>query len=98
MMGRATTGMEAGMTGEKKKVIEKYRLHEKDTGSVEVQVSLLTHRVNGLKEHFAEHRKDFHSRRGLIQMVEKRKKLLKYLKRKDELRYKELIRSLGLRK
>ena len=86
------------MKEEKKKVIEEYRLHEKDTGSVEVQVSLLTERVNGLKGHFTEHRKDFHSRRGLIHMVEQRKKLLKYLKRKDEERYKELIRSLGLRK
>ncbi len=69
-----------------------------DTGSPEVQVALLTHRINGLQQHFSTHRHDHHSRRGLLQMVNKRRKLLDYLKRSDQERYTALIGSLGLRR
>lgn len=82
----------------KKTVIEKFKIHESDTGSPEVQVALLTERINSLTEHFKIHKKDVHSRRGLIKMVNARRKLLQYLKRKDEERYKNLIERLGLRK
>lgn len=69
-----------------------------DTGSPEVQVALLTHRINDLQQHFSKHRHDHHSRRGLLQMVNKRRKLLDYLKRSDHERYTALIGSLGLRR
>ncbi len=75
-----------------------YKLHDKDTGSVEVQVALLTARIKELTEHLKLHKKDHSSRRGLIMMVNKRRKLLTYLKKQDEGRYKELIGRLGLRK
>lgn len=78
--------------------IEKYRIHPKDTGSADVQVALLTKRINGLTEHFKTHQKDHHSRRGLLQMVGKRKRLLEYIKKNDVDRYSNLIGSLGLRK
>ena len=79
-------------------LVEKYRTHGSDTGSPEVQVALLTAQINHLTEHFKAHKKDHHSRRGLLMMVSKRKGLLEYLKRKNVDRYKNLIKSLGLRK
>ena len=83
---------------EKTKIIQKFALKEGDTGSPEVQVALLTDRINKLSAHLATHKKDNHSRRGLLQMIGKRKKLLAYLKAKDIERYKALIAALGLRK
>lgn len=82
----------------KKSIIEKYRLHEKDTGSPEVQIALLTERVIYLTEHFKIHKKDHHSRRGLLMLVGQRRRLLDYLKAKDVERYKTLIADLGIRK
>ncbi|MCC6749612.1 MAG: 30S ribosomal protein S15 [Deltaproteobacteria bacterium] len=82
----------------KKGVIEKYRAHEKDTGSPEVQVALLTERINHLTEHFKTHAKDHHSRRGLLKLVGKRRRLLDYLKDKDADRYRKVIGDLGIRK
>jgi small subunit ribosomal protein S15 len=83
---------------QKKTVVETYRLSETDTGSPEVQVALLTAHINHLMPHFAEHKKDNHSRRGLLRMVNQRRKLLDYLKGKDLTRYRSLIERLGLRK
>lgn len=83
---------------DKKNVIEKFARSENDTGSSEVQIALLTERINHLTRHLKEHPKDFHSRRGLLKMVGQRKGLLNYLKQKDVLRYRELIAALGLRK
>lgn len=82
---------------EKKKIIEKYQLHENDRGSAQVQVAILTARINQLREHFDDHRKDHHSRRGLLRMVGRRRKLLDYLRRKDLQQYRELLEDLGLR-
>lgn len=82
----------------KRQIIEQFKTHDKDTGSAEVQVAILTARINRLTEHLRTHRKDHHSRRGLLMMVGKRKRLLEYLKRKDEKRYLELIERLNLRK
>ncbi|MBQ7706516.1 MAG: 30S ribosomal protein S15 [Lachnospiraceae bacterium] len=82
----------------KKDIIEKYGRTEGDTGSPEVQVALLTARINDLNEHFKVHPKDHHSRRGLLKMVGQRRNLLAYLKSKDIERYRKLIESLGLRK
>jgi small subunit ribosomal protein S15 len=82
----------------KHELIEKFRTHTTDTGSPEVQVALLTKRINHLTEHFKTHQKDHHSRRGLLQMVSSRKSLLEYLKRTKVERYKNLIKELGLRK
>jgi small subunit ribosomal protein S15 len=79
-------------------IIKEYQREEGDTGSPEVQVALLTHNINGLQEHFQNHKKDHHSRRGLIRMVNQRRKLLDYLKSKDASRYSELIKRLGLRR
>ena len=83
---------------QKKAVVEEYRTSESDTGSPEVQVALLTAHISHLTPHFAEHKKDNHSRRGLLRMVNQRRKLLSYLKKKDETRYRSLIERLGLRK
>ncbi len=83
---------------QKTEIIEEYRTHGSDTGSPEVQVALLTKRINGLTEHFKAHKKDHHSRRGLLMLVSQRKSLLEYLKRKNEERYRGLIKRLGLRK
>ena len=83
---------------EKAQVIKDYQLAEGDTGSPEVQVALLTININKLQEHFGEHGKDHHSRRGLIRMVNQRRKLLDYLKRKNVDRYSKLIERLGLRR
>lgn len=82
----------------KAELIEQYKTHDGDTGSPEVQVALLTERINGLTEHFKAHKKDHHSRRGLLQLVSQRKSLLGYLRKKDTERYKTLIERLGLRK
>ena len=82
----------------KQELISQYAQHENDTGSPEVQVALLTERINGLLGHFKAHKHDHHSRRGLLKMVAQRKSLLGYLKNKDLGRYKKLIESLGLRK
>lgn len=79
-------------------VIDKYKRTENDTGSPEVQVALLTARINYLTEHFKTHKKDHHSRRGLVHMVNSRRKLLDYLKNKDVERYRDLISNLGLRR
>ncbi|MFH1798774.1 MAG: 30S ribosomal protein S15 [Candidatus Omnitrophota bacterium] len=83
---------------EKKAIIAKFKKHDSDTGSSEVQIALLSERINKLTEHFKTHKKDHHSRRGLLMVVNKRRKLLKYLKIVDESKYKEVISSLGLRK
>jgi len=82
----------------KKNVIKKYSSHEGDTGSPEVQVALLSERINYLTEHFKSHAKDHHSRRGLLMLVGKRRRLLDYLKTKDVQRYSDLIRKLNIRK
>ena len=82
----------------KTEVIGSYRTHDTDTGSPEVQVALLSERINYLTEHFKTHAKDHHSRRGLLKLVGQRRSLLDYLKRKDTERYAELIRRLGIRK
>lgn len=82
----------------KENVLTQYRTHESDTGSPEVQVALLSQRINQLTEHFKTHKKDNHSRRGLLKMVSQRRSLLDYLKRKDIDRYHELISRLGLRR
>ncbi|MGB9766056.1 MAG: 30S ribosomal protein S15 [Sulfurihydrogenibium sp.] len=86
------------ITAEKKKeLIKKFALHENDTGSPEVQIAILTERIKNLTEHIKANKKDLHSRRGLIGMVNKRKKLLNYLKRTDEERYKKIVKELGIR-
>jgi small subunit ribosomal protein S15 len=79
-------------------IVENYRQHETDTGSPEVQVALLTNRINDLMGHFKTHKKDNHSRRGLLKMVSQRRSMLDYLKRKDIARYHQVIERLGLRK
>ncbi len=79
-------------------LIGNYQTHEGDTGSPEVQVAILSERINYLTEHFKVHAKDHHSRRGLLKLVGQRRRLLDYLKRKDTERYAELIRRLGIRK
>ena len=83
---------------DKSQIIAEYRQNSTDTGSPEVQVALLSAKINQLTEHFAGQKKDHHSRRGLLRMVNKRRKLLDYLKENDEGRYKELISRLGLRR
>ena len=85
-------------TETKAEIIEEYQIEKGDTGSPEVQVALLTHNINALQEHFRAHKKDHHSRRGLIRMVNQRRKLLDYLKSKDASRYLELIKRLELRR
>ena len=87
------------LTKEKKtEIIKKYQLDENDTGSVEVQVALLTKRINDLNEHLKVHTHDYHSNRGLLKMVGQRKSLLSYLAKTDVQRYRELVKKLGLRK
>tara|TARA_B100002003_G_C13936855_1_gene454854 strand:- start:198 stop:467 length:270 start_codon:yes stop_codon:yes gene_type:complete len=85
-------------TAKKQEVIKEYATKKDDTGSPEVQVAILTTRINELSEHMQIHKKDLHSRRGLLAMVAKRRKLLDYLKKKDESRYQKLIQSLGIRR
>jgi len=82
----------------KEEVVNTYRTHESDTGSPQVQVALLTKRINHLTEHFRTHKKDNHSRRGLLKMVSQRRSMLDYLKRRDIEAYHKLIESLGLRR
>lgn len=82
----------------KQDLISTYRVHESDTGSPEVQVAILTQRIAGLNEHLKEHKKDFHSRRGLLQMVGKRRALLTYLRKSEPDRYIALVDRLGLRR
>ena len=84
--------------GAKKEVIERFKIHEKDTGSPEVQIALLTSRIQYLTDHFKVHKKDHHSRRGLLKLVGQRRRLLNYLKRKDVEKYRRLILGLGIRK
>jgi len=87
------------LTKEKKaEVKDKFKLHEKDTGSPEVQIALLTERIIYLTEHFRTHKKDHHSRRGLLKLVSRRRKLLEYLKRRNYEGYTTIIRELGLRR
>ena len=87
------------MTAEaKKQIVDDYKKHEGDTGSPEVQIAILTKRINELTEHLKTHKKDFSSRRGLLKMVGKRNSLLKYLTREDRERYQSVIGRLGLRK
>lgn len=83
---------------EKQQVIQQYGMNEKDSGSAEVQIALLTSRIQHLTEHLRTHKKDHHSRRGLLKMVGQRRRLLKYLRRKDLDGYRELLQKLGLRK
>lgn len=85
-------------TERKRDLIEAFRTHPSDTGSPEVQVALLTERINELSEHFKMHQKDHHSRRGLLKIVSQRRRLLDYLRRTDQNRYAELIGRLGLRR
>jgi len=82
----------------KNEIIEAYRLHESDTGSAEVQIAILTERINHLNEHLKLHKKDHHSRRGLLMMVGRRRGLLNYLAKKDINRYREIVEKLNLRK
>jgi len=82
---------------EKQKIIEKFARHQGDTGSPEVQIALLTERISRLTEHLKEHKKDFHSRRGLQLLVGRRRRLLRYLKREDPHRYARLSQELGIR-
>ena len=82
---------------QKQEIIDKYRLHDHDSGSPEVQIALQTARIKHLTEHFKTHKKDYHSRRGLLKMVGQRKRLLNYLKKKDLDSYRSLIKELGIR-
>ncbi len=85
-------------TAVKQEIIAKYQTHEGDTGSPEVQIAILSYQINHLTEHLKVHKKDFHSRRGLLKMVGRRRSLLNYLKSKDIDRYRKIITSLGLRR
>ncbi|MFA5004789.1 MAG: 30S ribosomal protein S15 [Candidatus Omnitrophota bacterium] len=82
----------------KAKIIDDFKVHSRDTGSAEVQIAILTERINTLGDHFKSHKKDFHSRRGLLLMVGRRRSLLNYLKDKDMKKYEELLGKLNLRK
>ena len=88
----------AQATEAKQQVIRDYRVHDNDTGSPEVQIALLTTRIQQLTEHFKTHGKDHHSRRGLLKLVGQRRRLLDYLKKKDDARYRSTIERLGIRK
>jgi small subunit ribosomal protein S15 len=85
------------MPFDREEVIQKHQLHEQDRGSAPVQIALLTARINDLRTHFDSHKKDHHSRRGLLKMVGRRRRLLEYMRRTDLERYRELIAELGLR-
>ena len=82
----------------KKEIIGRFKLHEKDTGSPEVQIALLSNRIKYLTDHFKIHKKDHHSRRGLLKLVGQRRRLLNYLKKTDVKRYQSIIKELGIRK
>lgn len=83
---------------EKMKIIDEFKVHARDTGSAEVQIAILTERINSLGDHFKQHKKDFNSRRGLLSLVGRRRRLLDYLKKKDAKKYEELLEKLNLRK
>ncbi|NBG87617.1 30S ribosomal protein S15 [Isachenkonia alkalipeptolytica] len=83
---------------QKNNIIDSYKVHESDTGSSEVQIALLTERINHLNEHLKTHKKDHHSRRGLLKMVGKRRNLLNYLRKQDIEKYRDIIKKLNLRK
>jgi small subunit ribosomal protein S15 len=83
---------------EKTAAVESQRIRDRDTGSSEVQISILTKRITSLTDHFKTHKKDHHSRRGLLKMVSKRRKLLDYIRRRDEAKYQSVIAALGIRK
>ncbi len=83
---------------EKTAAVESQRIHDRDTGSSEVQIAILTKRITSLTDHFKTHKKDHHSRRGLLKMVSKRRKLLDYMRRRDEGKYQSVIAALGIRK
>ena len=85
-------------TDKKKDIIETFRVHERDTGSAVVQIALMTERINALTDHFKTHKKDHHSRQGLLKLVGSRRKLLNYLKARDAKKYREIIDKLKLRK
>lgn len=85
-------------TQDKKELIEKYKLHDSDTGSPEVQIGLLTHRIHYLTEHLKVHKKDHHSRRGLLMLVGRRRSLLNYVKKNDIKRYRTILENMGLRR
>ncbi len=85
-------------TEKKKEIIDTYKTHKSDTGSPEVQIALLSERINGLSGHFKDHKGDHHSRRGLLKMVGKRRRLLDYIKGRDVTRYKTILKELGLRR
>ena len=91
-------GGEPAQISGKQELIEQYKLHDSDTGSPEVQVGLLTHRIVYLTEHLKIHKKDHHSRRGLLMLVGRRRRLLNYVKNKDINRYRSIIETLGLRR
>ncbi|MFZ1946284.1 MAG: 30S ribosomal protein S15 [bacterium] len=82
----------------KQEIIKKYRVHDSDSGSPEVQIALLTERINQLTEHFQVHKKDYHSRRGLLKLVGQRRRLLDYLKSRKTDKYRQIVKDLGLRK
>ncbi|MFH1413482.1 MAG: 30S ribosomal protein S15 [Candidatus Omnitrophota bacterium] len=86
------------MKERKTKIIDEYKVHGRDTGSAEVQIAILSERINLLSGHFKSHKKDFHSRRGLLSLVGRRRRLLNYLKKKDVKKYEEIINKLHLRK
>ena len=88
----------ASVQEKKKEIVEQFRAHEKDTGSAEVQIALLTERINYLTKHLETHKKDHHSRRGLLKMVGQRRRLLDYLESKEKGRYQKIVQELGLRK
>ncbi len=83
---------------EKEKIISKFRIHEKDTGSADVQIALLTERIKNITKHLETHKKDYHSRRGLLMIVECRRRLLDYLRRRDASRYQTIVEKLKLRR
>ena len=82
----------------KTKIIDEFKVHARDTGSAEVQIAILTERINTLGEHFKQHKNDFHSRLGLLSLVGRRRRLLEYLKNKDAKKYEEVLTKLNLRK
>jgi small subunit ribosomal protein S15 len=86
------------VTEKKQEIINKFKLHESDTGSPEVQIAILTERITYLTEHFKIHKKDHHSRRGLLKLVGQRRRLLDYVKKKEDARYKSIIEKLGIRR
>jgi len=85
-------------TEKKKKIIDDFKVHSRDTGSAEIQIAILTERINSLGEHFKEHKKDFHSRRGLLKLIGKRRRLLDYIKAKSIKKYEDILERLKLRK